>query len=166
MASNERQIRVRGSSNERRNQAVVSVAGMARLVGLSRQRFHQLMTEGVFPPPVYDVRTRRPHYTEEMQKVCLAVREKNVGINGRVVLFYARRPPSVTQTKSKTQGSASSRKPHRHAGLIEGLKGLGLATVTESDVAAALQKLYPSGTAGVGEAEVLRSVFVTLMRRH
>ncbi len=145
---------------------ILSVAGMARLVGLSRQRFHQLMTEGVFPPPVYDLRTRRPHYTAEMQTVCLTVRERNVGVNGRVVLFYARRPPSVTQAKSKTQGSASSRKPPRHSGLIEGLKGLGLATVTESDLTSALQKLYPSGTADVGEAEVLRSVFVTLMRRH
>ncbi len=148
-----------------RSTAVVSVAGMARMVGLSRQRFHQLVAEGVFPPPLYDVRTRRPHYTEEMQKVCMAVRERNVGVNGRVVLFYARRPPSVTQAKSKTQGSASSRKPRSHSGLIEGLKGLGLATVTETDVAGALQKLYPSGTAAVGEAEVLRSVFVTLMRR-
>ena len=83
------------------------------------------MSEGVFPPPVYDMRTRRPHYTAEMQTVCLAVRERNVGVNGRVVLFYARRPPSVTQAKSKTQGSASSRKPHRHAGLIEGLEGAG-----------------------------------------
>ena len=146
--------------------AVASVAGMARMVGLSRQRFHQLVAEGVFPPPVYDIRTRRPHYTEEMQTVCLAVREKNVGINGRVVLFYARRPAlPVPKKQISTQRSASSRKPHLHAGLIEGLKGLGLATVTESDVAAALQKLYPSGTAGVGEAEVLRSVFVTLMRR-
>ena len=72
-----------------RLQTVVSVAGMARMVGLSRQRFHQLMKEGVFPPPVYDTATRRPHYTEEMQKVCMAVKEKNVGINGRVVLFYA-----------------------------------------------------------------------------
>lgn len=71
---------------------VVSLAGMARLVGLSRQRFHQLMSQGVFPPPVYDIRTRRPHYTEEMQAICKTVRERNVGINGRVVLFYSRRP--------------------------------------------------------------------------
>ena len=139
---------------------------MARMVGLSRQRFHQLMTEGVFPPPVYDIRTRRPHYTEEMQKVCLAVRQKNVGINGRVVLFYARRPVlAVPKKQISTQRSTSSKKPPQHAGLIEGLKGLGLATVTESDLTSALQKLYPSGTAGVGEAEVLRSVFVHLMRR-
>ena len=145
---------------------VVSVAGMARMVGLSRQRFHQLMKQGVFPAPVYDVQTRRPHYIEEMQKVCMAVREKNVGINGRVVLFYARRPGIVQQKQIKSHGSASHTRPPKHSGLIDGLKGLGLTTVTEQQVVAALQTLYPSGTAGVGEGELVRTVFVHLMRRN
>ena len=70
---------------------LMSVSQVAISVGLSRQRFHQLVKQGVFPPPVYDIQTRRPHYTEEQQNVCLAVREKNVGINGKVVLFYSRR---------------------------------------------------------------------------
>jgi hypothetical protein len=147
-------------------QAVVSLSGMAKLVGLSRQRFHQLMTQGVFPPPVYDIRTRRPHYTEEMQKLCMAVKEKNVGVNGRVVLFYAKRVAPVTLGKTQERRSASTKKPSQHSGLIEGLKGLGLASVTEGDVAAALQKLYPSGTTGVGDGELLRAVFVHLMRRN
>ena len=148
------------------SEKLFSPSQVAAAVGLSRQRFHQLMTEGVFPPPVYDIRTRRPHYTEEMQKVCLAVREKNVGINGRVVLFYARRPDSSpTKKQIRSCGSASSKKPPKHSRLIEGLKGLGLTTATEGDVTAALQNLYPSGTAGVGEGEVLRAVFVHLMRR-
>ena len=147
-------------------QTVVSVAGMARMVGLSRQRFHQLMKQGVFPPPVYDVQTRRPHYTEEMQKVCLAVREKNVGINGRVVLFYARRPGIVPKKQISTGRSASPTRTPKHNGLITGLKGLGLATVTEQQIEAALKELYPTGTAGVGEAELLRTIFVHLMRRN
>ena len=148
-------------------QGVVSLSGMAKMVGLSRQRFHQLMTEGVFPPPIYDIRTRRPHYMEEMQKVCLSVKEKNVGVNGRVVLFYARRPAlPVPKKQISTHGSAPSKKPPQHSGLVEGLKGLGLATVTEGDVTAALQKLYPSGTTGVGDGELLRAVFVHLMRRN
>ena len=48
-----RQMTVRFVSEDRQMsdgiQAVVSVAGMARLVGLSRQRFHQLMTRGRLP---------------------------------------------------------------------------------------------------------------------
>jgi hypothetical protein len=147
-------------------QAVVSLSGMAKMVGLSRQRFHQLMKQGVFPPPVYDVRTRRPHYTEEMQKVCMAVRGKNVGVNGQVVLFYAKRVAPVSLEKTQERRSTPSKKPQQHSGLIDGLKGLGLTTVTEGDVTTALQKLYPSGTTDVGEGELLRAVFVHLMRRH
>ena len=145
-------------------QAVVSLSGMARLVGLSRQRFHQLMTQGVFPPPVYDVQSRRPHYTEEMQTICMAVREKNVGINGRVVLFYSRRP-DLPVPKKQISRQRSTPLP-KHSSLIDGLRGLGLATVTEQQVEAAVKELYPNGTAGVGEAEVLRAVFVHVMRRH
>ena len=144
---------------------VISVAEMARLVGLSRQRFHQLMKEGVFPPPVYDIQSRRPHYTEEMQKVCLAVREKNVGINGKVVLFYSRRPGVVPKRQIRSHGSTSP-KTAKHNGVIDGLKGLGMTTVTEQQVEAALKELYPNGTAEVGEAELLRTVFVHLMRRN
>jgi hypothetical protein len=147
-------------------QAVISLSGMAKMVGLSRQRFHQLMKQGVFPPPIYDVQTRRPHYTEEMQKICMTVREKNLGVNGRVVLFYAKRVAPATLGKTAERRSTPSKKPSQHSGLIEGLKGLGLATVTGSDVTAAVQELYPSGTAGVGEGEVLRTIFVHLMRRN
>ena len=121
----------------------VEFAEMARLVGLSRQRFHQLMKEGVFPSPVYDIRTRRPHYTEEMQKVCMAVREKNVGINGRVVLFYARRPGVMPKKQIRSQRSTSHTRSPKHTGLIEGLKGLGLTTVTEQQVEAALKNCIP-----------------------
>lgn len=142
-----------------------SPSQVAAAVGLSRQRFHQLMTEGVFPPPVYDVHTRRPYYTEEMQQICMAVREKNVGVNGRVVLFYARRSGISPKKQIKTHGSRSPTRTPKHPGLIDGLRGLGLATVTEQQVEVALQKLYPSGTTGVGEGEVLRTVFVHLMRR-
>ena len=145
-------------------QAVVSLSGMARLVGLSRQRFHQLMTQGVFPPPVYDVQTRRPHYTEEMQQVCMSVREKNIGINGRVVLFYARRPDLPVPKKQISRQRSTP--PPKHSGLIDGLRGLGLATATEQQVEAAVKELYPNGTTGVGEAEVLRAIFVHVMRRH
>ncbi len=140
---------------------VVSVAEMARVVGLSRQRFHQLMREGVFPPPVYDVETHRPHYTEELQTVCVSVREKNTGINGRVVLFYARRVGAVPKQHVNTQRPTVQ----KHSDLIDGLRGLGLVAVTEQQVDAAMKEVYPNGTAGVGEADILRAVFVDLMRR-
>ena len=70
--------------------AVVTVSEMARMVGLSRARFHELVEAGFFPSPVYCVTTRRPMYVEELQTTCLNVRRKNLGVNGKPVLFYAR----------------------------------------------------------------------------
>lgn len=146
---------------------LMSVSDVAKSVGLSRQRFHQLMKEGVFPPPVYDIRARRPHYTEEMQRVCATVREKNVGINGRVVLFYARHPrPSLAKKQIRPRRSVPPRGVPKDNRLLDGLRGLGLATVTNQQIETALKELYPGGTAGVGEGELLRTVFVHLMRRH
>jgi hypothetical protein len=71
--------------------AVVSVAEMARMCSLSRARFYQLVESGVFPLPLYRIDTKRPFFTQEMQEICLGVRRKNSGVNGRPVLFYARR---------------------------------------------------------------------------
>src|SRR6478736_5302516 len=71
--------------------AAVTVAEMARMVGLSRARFYQLIGTA-FPHPLYDVATRRPVYTEEFQLTCLEVRRRNCGIDGKAILFYVRRP--------------------------------------------------------------------------
>ena len=59
-------------------------------VGLSRQRFYQLIGT-TFPYPVYDLKSRRPFYTAELQAMILEVRRRNCGIDGKPVLFYARR---------------------------------------------------------------------------
>jgi hypothetical protein len=58
------------------SKTVVSVAEMARMVGLSRARFYQLVGEGIFPSPLYSVHTRRPFFSEEMQAICLEVRRQ------------------------------------------------------------------------------------------
>ena len=91
-------------SVEIRTKAIVNVAEMARMCGLSRARFYQLVKEGVFPPPLYRIDNRRPYYVEAMQEVCLEVRRRNCGINGRPVMFYARRfgPTHNAQAKTDT----------------------------------------------------------------
>ena len=43
--------------------AAISIADMARMVGLSRARFYQLMGT-TFPWPVYSLSNRRPFYDE------------------------------------------------------------------------------------------------------
>ncbi len=143
--------------------AVVTVSEMARMCGLSRARFYQLQHIGVFPPPLYDVSTRRPIYVEELQKVCLEVRRRNCGINGKPVLFYARHLGSPVAKGPKTKKPP---KDNRHADLIGALHSLGLTTATASKVEMAVKYLFPQGTGETDKAEVIRAVFVHLKRQN
>ena len=144
--------------------AVVTVSEMARMVGLSRARFYQLQKAGIFPPPLYDVATHRPIYDEELQKVCLAVRKRNCGVNNKPILFYARRVP-LTPQPARPRAKSPTPKKDQHPELIEAVQALGLAGVTASQVGAAVKELYPQGTVGVDQAEVVRAVFLRLKRR-
>ena len=143
------------------NKAAVSVAEMARMVALSRQRFYQLIGS-TFPHPVYDVATKRPFYTEELQAICLQVRLRNFGIDGRPVLFYARRNVIAPKRTSRPQPKVSRAKVDDHAALLDGLLALGLLTATSVQVGAAVEELYPSGVNGTDQGELLRSVFLHL----
>ena len=141
----------------------VSVAEMARMIGLSRARFYQLIGS-TFPPPVYDVASRRPFYTSDLQAKCLDVRHRNCGINGKPVMFYARRmviAPSRPRLSRKKPISAND----QHNDLTEGLKSLGLVDVTAAQVGATVKQLYPCGVKDVDGGEVLRSVFLAIQRR-
>jgi hypothetical protein len=77
-------------------------------------------------------------------------------VNRQVVLFYARRQPAPTRPKKAAPS------PALHADLLDGLKALGLVSVTAADVGAAVQTLFPHGTAGMNEGEVIRAVFLQL----
>jgi hypothetical protein len=148
--------------------SVVSVAEMARMCGLSRARFYQLMNEGVFPPPVYDIETRRPFYTEDMQAVCLEVRKRNCGVNGRPVLFYAARHPLGSQPKPTDKAKAKNKPTTngRHNDLIDALRTLGLEPVSAAQVESAVKELFPGGIQQVDSGEVIRAVFLHLKRRN
>jgi hypothetical protein len=147
---------------------VVTVAEMARMVGLSRSRFYQLVDEGVFPSPVYDLRTRRPFFNEEMQAVCLEVRQRNYGINNKAVLFYARPFGNATaKPKPKAKAAKPSNKPSEQVvELVEGLRCLGLTTVTAKEVEPALKNCFPNGTSGVDTGAVLRAVFLQIKHQN
>ena len=124
--------------------AVVTVSEMARMVGLSRARFYQLQKMGVFPQPVYD--KGRPVYTEEQQQVCLEVRRRNRGIDGRPVLFHARRRGTEPARRSP-RASKPIPKNKDVAALLDGLNALGLTTATAAQVVKVTAELFPKGTA-------------------
>jgi hypothetical protein len=141
--------------------SAMSITETARLVGLSRARFRQLVKTGTFPAPEYEPNTGRPYYSEEKQRTCLEVRRRNCGIDGKPVLFYSRRrdlgaPKAKHQTK-KPQG--------QHVELLEGLKGLGLGAVTAAQVDLAVKELYPDGITGKDQGEVLKAIFLRIRRQ-
>ena len=143
--------------------AVVTVSEMARMCYLSRARFYQLMKAGVFPAPAY--RGGCPVYTEEQQQVCLDVRRKNRGINGQPVLFYARRRPIAPSKRQKRADPLPARNKDIPA-LLDGLNALGLTTATAAQVVEVTGELFPQGTKGLDQAEVLRAVFLHLKRQN
>ena len=149
-------------ANEPQTKAVVSISEMARMVGLSRSRFHQLIGT-TFPWPVYSLSTRRPFYDELLQKLCLEVRRRNCGIDGKPVLFYARRPINLTAVQKPRKAKPAM---NDHAELIDGIKGLGLVNATGNQVADAVKQLYPNGVAGTDRGEVLRTLFLHLRRQN
>jgi len=152
------------AATEVKTKAAVSVAEMARMVGLSRARFYQLMGT-TFPPPLYTEATKRPFYDEGLQSVCLDVRRRNCGIDGKPVLFYARRPVAAPVPGRKPKKAPAAR-DDRHADLLDELKALGLAGVTAPQVAEAVKELYPNGVSADADGEVLRAVFLHLRRQN
>ncbi len=152
-----------GVQMKEETKAIVTVSEMARMVGLSRARFYQLMREGVFPQPVYD--KGRPVYTEDQQQVCLEVRRRNRGVNGEPVLFYARRRPTERRKHTERPDPLPAKNKDISA-LLNGLNALGLTTATAAQVVKVTKELFPQGTTGMDQAEVLRAVFLHLKRRN
>jgi hypothetical protein len=143
--------------------AVVTVSEMARMVRLSRARFYQLQKAGVFPAPTYQA--GRPVYTEDQQQVCLEVRRRNRGVNGEPVLFYARRR-GTEPTRRTPRASKPVPKNKDIAALLDGLNALGLTTATAAQVLKVTEELFPQGTKGMDQAEVLKAVFLRLKRQN
>jgi len=86
------------SNNELK--AVCSVTEMAGKLGLSRARFYQLQKTGVFPAPVYCVRTKRPLYPLDLQQECLDTRKTGIGHNGQpiVLTLHEKKNPGSFRT--------------------------------------------------------------------
>ncbi len=155
---------------------IVTVAEMARNIGLSRARFYELIGEGVFPSPSRNPETKRPFFDRQQQEQCLLIRKTNQGANGRAVLFYGRRleiAPLPRRAASKKKKPARPRDNDtvgaRSDALIDelrqGLRQLGLAEITPAVVREALVDVYPDGHGQVDRSELLLTVFRCLKRR-
>jgi hypothetical protein len=144
--------------------AAVTVSEMAELVELSRARFYELIGTA-FPHPVYDVITRRPLYDHELRDSCLEVRRTGRGVDGRLVLFNRKRQ---TNSVNKTPGPVKQPNVQKNvvpAEILKGLRALGLGSIQPDQVRMAIDQLFPDGTESVDQGEVIRQVFVFLMKK-
>lgn len=162
--------------------SAVSVSDMARMLGLSRSRYHQLLKGGVMPPPKVDPETKRPFYDSDGQALCLQVRQTNRGVNGKRVMFYSRslgphlvgfkpRPSgaqrsSSARKKKEPSKKADSSKPNKLDLLVEGLKGLGLPNVTRIQATQAIHACFPIDAQPPSDEVVLLKVFRYLSRQN
>lgn len=143
--------------------AAITVAQMAVRLGLSRRRFYELVEAGKFPPPTYLLGSRRPVYLREGQEQCVQIKATGIAFDGAMILFNERltsMPPRQMRSSPVRQRCSQPARDDGANVLVEQLAMLGVMTDAES-VQRALTELYPQGTDGSDEGQVVR----TLLRR-
>jgi len=146
--------------------AAVSVTEMARMVGLSRARFYQLVKKSTFPPADHDLATGRVCYLEEKQRQILEARRRNCGVDGKPILFYCRRNDAgQKRTAARPTIGKVKEVVKKYTDLIDGLASLNV-TATVAHVEPLLKELFPNGTDGVDPGEVIRAVFLRIQRQN
>jgi hypothetical protein len=136
---------------------IISVGDMAQALGHSRARFYQLQKQQIYPPPLYEIRTKRPFYDAHLQRLCLGIRESGIGWQGQYILFYGPRKESA-QNKARTKTPAGRSGPPEYQELTETLKQMGL-DVTEKQVSMAIEKLYRDRLANEDMGLVVREIY-------
>lgn len=136
----------------------MSVAETARLIKMSRSRFHQLIGT-VFPLPKRD-ENGRPYFDREQQALVVEIRRRNVGMDGKPILFRA--------TGSRT--SSAPRRPkvpqlnQDHRDVLVAVRELGLTQATTKDVDECVRSLFPDGKMPE-QGDLIRRVFLSLNSR-
>ncbi len=138
---------------------VATVRDVARMVGLSPARFYELLKQGVFPLPNYDPQTGRPFYTEQQQAACLEVRQRNLGANGKPVLFYKSRRKVARHPVSRKPDAPPAPEVDRCSDILGAMKSLGLAKIKPEQVECAIDELFPDGFDEEDVGKVVREVF-------
>ena len=131
---------------------IISIGDMAKVLGHSRARFWQLQKAMIYPPPIYDIRTKRPFYDANLQQICHEIRETGIGFNGRYILFYSPRKNNSDRPTRKTKSNS------QHRELVMTINNMGL-NVNHGEVAQAVKELYPEGFGQQDTGVVIRELF-------
>ena len=139
----------------------VSVAEMARLISLSRSRLYELLGT-TFPHPKRDDQGR-PYFDKELQTQIIEARRKNVGLDGKPILFRASSPRSSVPVKKPV---ATSHVPKELVvDVLGSVRALGLEHINKKEVEQCLSRLFPDGKIPEDRGGVVRQVFLSLNRQ-
>ena len=136
----------------------MSIADTARLIQMSRSRFHQLLGT-VFPEPKRDA-NGRTYFDREQQQMVVEIRRRNVGVNGQPILFRA--TGSRAATPSRKPKANQPKQDHRD--VLIAVRELGLTQATAKDVDDCVRNLYPDGKVPE-QGDLIRRVFLSLNSR-
>jgi ACT domain-containing protein len=145
---------------------IYSINQFCKLMGISRSRYYQLIYGGLIFPPTHSSENKRPYYSQTTLDENLNVKKMNIGVNGKVCLFYnSRTPKNAVQPKTKIvkQKTITSDK---YSDILEGIKALGLNQVSLSKVQSAVEELFPKGIESIAEAEVIKQVFCLIHKQN
>jgi hypothetical protein len=126
-----------------------------KMMNLSRARFYQLLDKGIFPQPLYQIKTKRPFYDTRLQQELLKIRETGLGTNGQIILFYSPRKRAIDKPK-KPKTLDSTVLPFKE--FAETLNDMGLSC-SPKEVESAIAQLYPDGFESIDEGVVIRELF-------
>jgi hypothetical protein len=130
--------------------AAVSVSAQCRLLKMSRSQFYWHVKRGTFHAPL-KLQNGRPYFTAAMAEDNLRARESGVTVSGEYVIFYERQPTSTKVEIKKFKNDLTA--------LVEGLKALGLGTITTQQLESALAACFPEGTSGHDDNVILKRVY-------
>ena len=146
---------------------ILSINQFCSMMRISRSRFYQILNEGLILPPVYSPDSKRPFFTKDIAIKNLEVKKNNIGVNGKICIFYNCRDTSLSSPKNNPVKKVKKKQvDHNHSDLIEGLSCLGIDNIKPSQVEEALRKCFPDGIDNVGEGEVLRRVFCLIKEQN
>ena len=134
----------------------VSVSSHCKQLQMSRSQYYWHVQKGTFHPPLYLVSNKRPYLTASMVEENLRARETGMSVSGQYVIFYERQQSNPKPLTKKPKAN--------HSSLMDGLRNLGLTGITTDQIESAMTIVFPNGTDGQDEANVLRAVFRHLKR--
>ncbi len=146
---------------------IVSINQLCSMMGISRSRYYQILSEGLILPPIHSPDSKRPYFTREIALRNLEVKKNNIGVNGKICIFYNSNSSSISSAKNNSPKKENKKKPtNKNTDLIEGLASLGIDNINNSQVEEALKKCFPDGVENVEEGEILRQVFCLIKEQN